>query len=441
MFPVLNRNTSDYIPVEPFTEYVISNVDSTEIFVYDKDKNFVRDTNVDNDNTFKTYAFEKYVRISMRNTVDISTLQVEKGDTTTPYEEFGYKIPNLIIDSDISHSKTKIPKNSIVWEDTGSTVNMLARSYDGNLWGMSNSRLFKSTDGGETLEIGERMLSHIDTTSEEVATICAFSEDKIIVTITSGRVLRFNGLHDDDPEEILNTDGIRTLSLATNYYSDGINEYIFVGEYDHTNAMKRMWASKDGGDNFFVQKEGTTDNPEDYGSGNNHWHSVAYDPYAGAVWMCQGDGLNRRHFVTYNWGESFTEFRDGEHQPTLILPFPKRVVFGRDNLTPGASEILRSSETLDLVNKFSFREEYNADMFYPSYQPILHTGQEAYILFRNQGTSDGMSYIYGTGDGGDSWHMLYSTTESLSSLAGIVNGYIFIRQSGGSLKRAKVEWV
>ena len=209
------------------------------------------------------------------------------------------------------------------------------------------------------------------------------------------------------------------------FYCDGLNRIVVAGEYTQGDSVaKKLYLSMDGGATFEIIKTGDT-----LGSVNNHWHGVCYDPYSGAIWAAQGDVENAKIYFTYDLGVTWHEVdaQGKRFQPTLIHAFPDKVIFGEDSSTqkPGLFTYKRVGNeqptTITLDRLLTFRTDKGANVFYPDKKKFAEANSnEVYIYFAG---TDPMRYIYGTGDGGNTWHLLYAGTRGFSYIK-VVGEYL-----------------
>ena len=194
----------------------------------------------------------------------------------------------------------------------------------------------------------------------------------------------------------------------------------------------------DGGRTYSLLKEGET-----YNSGNNHWHNITYDPYSDGVWASQGDGDNSRVYYTTDWGATWQSVL-GTH-PTDIFPFEDKVVFGRDKTgeRPGMDKWMRNEGSFTQVTEvFNFRNDKWSFNFYPSRSNWYSDNPDVYyILYPPHEPTEHKSYVYGTGDGGDTWHLIYNGDLATSSMTGIdKNGYVYGIGSRNLYRSKAVKW-
>lgn len=464
------RSVSDFIPVEPNSDYISSGSSQANLTQrFNANKEPV--AGLSNTKVISTTSAVRFVRISVWND-DLDTFQFEKGETPTPYQEYGkIKIPNLKIEGIDSLSQTlnevigrieviensppspslmnlTMPDSLLHFEELTNTVGyILATSYDGNVYALRRDEpgrsvgFYKSEDSGKTWTLGFLQNQiEVEGGFGQPEAIIVFSDGSVVFISQTGNVIRSSSF-DVVPTFVAKLDAEPRMLSINSYEGEG-KQYVFAGGYAHTPTKKDMYFSEDGGRTFSVLKEGDT-----FNSGNNHWHSVAYDPYDDSVWVSQGDGDNSRVYYTSDWGENWQPIL-GVH-PTAIYAFPNRVAFGRDKsgFPPGISEWVKDgSIPTELSNAITFREDKGSFDFYPEKSNWNHDNPDIYyMLFPSHGVSDGKTYIYGTGDGGVSWQLVYYGDDVTAQLTGIdKNGYIYASSGKGSnaiFYRAKaVKW-
>jgi hypothetical protein len=267
-----------------------------------------------------------------------------------------------------------------------------------------------------------------------------WDDGTITVVANDGGVYTMTGI--DDAEPVLTLEGTSFANFSVDFYSDGVNRIVLAGEYTQGVTPGNLYLSIDGGETFEVIKVNDT-----VGSGNNHWHAVKYDPYSGAIWACQGDGENAKIYFSYDLGSTWHEV-DGQgkaHQPTLVIPFPDRVIFGEDSslLTPGLFEYVRTGENdtqITLTRTLEFRTDRRANQYYPEAKTTrLINATTAYVTFAPQGISD-LTYIYATGDGGASWHIVHINNKGLLQMGNTSNRLIITIPSTGWFKSEFIKW-
>ncbi len=328
-----------------------------------------------------------------------------------------------------AHSIKKKPILPLEFEQMTEELYLLGTAYDGNLYVVSNinGSIRKSIDGGITFVQGA--IPNIG----QIACLTVFSDGSVVAISRDGKFAHSEGF--DKPFTIVKETGATFATLNFSSYDNGIDRYILAAEYGHTSTMKKLWLSKDGGLTYSVLKEGDT-----LFTGNNHWHTAIFDPYSGGIFASQGDGSNARLYFTPDFGITWN-YIEGT-QPTAIYPFPNRVIFGRDNMgeRPGIHEWNRDEIfPTSLKDALTFREDRWSYDFYPSNTNWNNANpNEYYLVFPSHIGVDELSYIYATGDGGESWHKVYENLIRLGSLSGIdKQGYVYAIDKDFKLCRAK----
>ena len=311
--------------------------------------------------------------------------------------------------------------------DTNGTLGTTrALGYDGYLYYLRGLRIRRLTD----VLTGANDIG-IPWTLPYPRFICVFPSGIVYVIndtdeeeVKTVKVWKAPDIH-TEPTLVATLAGGHTESLACNSFYDGINELVMIGGYEQTKGLDRfMYLSTDGGETFTNVKT-TIGVNADY---NWHWHAAAYDPYQGRLWISEGDDpTNRAIWYSENMGVSWSRIQSNDYQPTLIMPFPNKVIFGRDHGYPGIDAYIRqkiSSEIMPvsvLQDNLTFRKDIAGALYYPS-QPQAQEGVEAYISFGAHIAGE-INYIYATGDGAESWHCVYSSVNGLSRPL-IVGDYI-----------------
>lgn len=286
---------------------------------------------------------------------------------------------------------------------------------NGKLFGIDHGWFAESDDGWVTKRNG-KVNTGLWGIGQPVR-MKAWSDESLTIITANGKVVRMQSIDDESPTVTLDS-GIPFVGIGTDFWSDGINNYVLVGGYRQGSSEPQpLYLSTDGGDTFSqIWETGSL------GEVNNHWHSVRFDPYTGGIWVSQGDGANARTSVSWDMGYSWHDVQAdtrGQLQPTLIHAFPNRVVFGRDagsTLAPGLDVYERDTlnrHPVDIKMKplMEFRTDRAAADFYPEVKEMCYPRpEEAYIGFRRKAGGDpgNMSYVWATGDGGLSWYAVYA---------------------------------
>ena len=291
----------------------------------------------------------------------------------------------------------------------------------GVAYGMDHGWLAKTTDGWDTktnspFNSGQEPLRSLG--GEPIA-MAAWSDGSFCL-IGNTRILTMDSF---TSAPVVRLESAKRFSIAHSFYESGGQRIVLAGEYNQADlSSKRLYLSRDGGLTFSVVRQ-TVDGA---GPVNNHWHATAYDPWGGALWASAGDDTKppRELSFSLDWGvtwSSLTAPADRHLQPTAIMPFPARMVFGRDSggFAPGLDWWERpvsggqpeGGQAL-APGLMTFAPDLSAAQVYPDASTwcIGRNSDECYILFPPRGTGRGA--IYATGDGGRSWHRVADVTRA-----------------------------
>lgn len=291
----------------------------------------------------------------------------------------------------------------------------------GVAYGMDHGWLAKTTDGWDTktnspFNSGQEPLLSLG--GEPIA-MAAWSDGSFCL-IGKMRILTMGSF---TSAPVVRLESAKGFSIAHSFYESGGQRIVLAGEYNQADrSSKRLYLSRDGGLTFSVVRQ-TVDGA---GSVNNHWHATAYDPWGGALWASAGDDTKppRELSFSLDWGvtwSSLTAPADRHLQPTAIMPFPARMVFGRDSggFAPGLDWWERpvsggqpeGGQAL-APGLMTFAPDLSAFQVYPDASTwcIGRNSDECYTLFPPRGTGRGA--IYATGDGGRSWHRVADVTRA-----------------------------
>lgn len=317
--------------------------------------------------------------------------------------------------------ETKRPKEPLkikIVETTESAktgIRFLTKGWHDNyLYGVARLKLFraKKVDDPATWEMGVNLPSTI---YENILSLHVSNKGIVLISKKGGENPKVWFLSDINATPVLRhefifsptTDTLNEFNITS--HSDGVNDYIFACQYGMgTDHIRNMYFSKDLGTTWTLINQSIITTPGDL---NSHWHLAKFDPYMGRIWAAQGDNSNSALSFSDDLGTTWKRFA-GIYQPTMIHPFPDRVILGRDRGTapPGFDHISRdySSSAINVSPTLSFRSDKIAFHNYPGHH-IVGYGEVAYIRFPVR-LEMNEEYLFATGDGGKSWHCVYSTT-------------------------------
>lgn len=328
--------------------------------------------------------------------------------TNTKLQELKSEISTLrdgLINLQITSPNTKTPTSQLYIEQILSTyapIHGVKSYHQGNHYVISHGYLERSDDNWATTVRGLRMY---ETVAGNVIKMVVWSDGTICGLTSSGNVIRMDDIN-SEPQITLET-GIPFNSFCgSSFYSDGLNNYVLAGHYATGVEPKNLYLSKDGGNTFEIIK--TT---RGLGTTNSHWHTAEFDPYSGAIWASEGDGPNSAVWVTYDLGETW-QLVSEEIQPTLIIPLPDRVLFGRDGgSSPGFNCWERKEQRFEhpaiypIQTNMEFRTDLSPYDYVPTNEQVVVVDRNiAYVGYYN--TDGNINYIFATGDGGASWHLV-----------------------------------
>jgi len=324
---------------------------------------------------------------------------------------------------------------------------------DGFSYGIDNGWIARSDDGWQTKENGVHFTS---LGAVYASRLCRWSDGTLCAVTDAGKVITFDDLSGTNTKVNLDIGDKLAAIINVSFWEDGVNRIVLLGDYQiGTNYPPKLYMSLDGGETFNVILEGKAL------FSNNHWHATCYDRFSGTIWASQGDGVSATTYFSTDLGSTWTEvsLKEGKHssyaQPTLILPFPSRMVFGRDGggIPPGLDEWVRDGKNITPSNVFlpepalEFKDTYGSHTYYPSlpYTTVFPLNPlVAYVSFpyRSDDKQE-ISFIFATGDGGESWHSVYAGLKRMI-VRGTdgVNLFCTDTLGGSSFYSAKlVEWV
>jgi len=149
---------------------------------------------------------------------------------------------------------------------------------------------------------------------------------------------------------------------------------------------------------------------------NTHFHTCAYDPYRGRIWISRGDGDNGKLLISDDLGSTWREVKPENNlgrtkfQPTLLLPLANNIIFGPDGgfgvgvlKIPVDKTYYNKEEHFALVEgAFCWDQKWAASQYPISSYAV--DGNVAYVVMDSTYYGNGKSFVMATGDGGNTWH-------------------------------------
>lgn len=241
-------------------------------------------------------------------------------------------------------------------------------------------------------------------------------------------------------ESIYSTTG----PFGIDVYDNGLNVFVLIAIYGRQGTAKDLLLSSDGGKTYKVIKTTTP-----LVGHNSHFHDTKFDPYHGFIWVSEGDTTDN-HNISFSRDMGATwEVLTRERQPTAIMPFPKRVIFGRDHLGTGLDSVVKptlNKDVMTITPHYELKKGVTAIRSY-AHSPVFDA-KEGYISFA-QGTDVAPSSIIATGDSGETFYQVFMGeirgANAIGMIFGMDENYIFCsgRSYAGKTQlfySEKVEW-
>lgn len=304
---------------------------------------------------------------------------------------------------------------------------------DGVPYGVGNAKIFRTYDGYITREDGE-MLSNLGS-----GVIIMVTKTKYGYLVIRDKSVWFSTSFGSGYIKTLETDERGNFMQMNSFIHNTEEEcIILLSEYAQVPVVpgknRRVFLSMDGGQTFNVIHELPT--PIDAGQ-NHHYHTAIFDPYDRRIWVSIGDGVNDLLIYSDDLGENWysvdATFEGSHQQPTCIIAFPDRVALLPDRQTPPSIFSFQKDRYYNLPNVSNLKLEYTygilthtldtATLTY-SFRPIAQKGIEAYFTVPGDDTTANPTknplMIVGTGDGGKTWHKLWTKSGGRKSRTGII---------------------
>lgn len=300
-----------------------------------------------------------------------------------------------------------VGRDGLVYGTTGYAAHTLFRSGDGLATTEAGPDLAGQLAGhrivwvGQT-EAGTTVLA-TDTTTDSGRIL--FSPDEWGPSMGFTLKHQGRGFHRlSTPQPVIDTLTDQTVLLAGEYATPQRTE------------ARSLLGSFDGGATWAVLYTSPEGDPAS--TQNMHCHTATWDSVKQAVWVAFGDGVNARFGYSTDKGGTWTwvtqeagPFHPGAGatgiQPTVLIAFPDRLVGSPDGGTgipAGLQEIDR--DTGQAVEVLATIEgQYPSNQY--GFGPIARDGNRAMVLFPPSTGTSNQVLIFGTGDGGATWHEVW----------------------------------
>lgn len=313
-------------------------------------------------------------------------------------------------------AKTKSPKNFLNMTVLKDVAPIVTFSYgvDDFVYGfkLNTSVIVRSNDGFKTIEEGFDFKS--------------VGEPAFATKTPTGFLVYVNHPPYNAESSVWHSSDFKTgfekvLDMNHGYVSPGFiarpqhnveNGLVIANEYnklkDPTKTC-RAWYSTQGG------KKGSwvlLNEQEVKDSANNfHIHTCCYDPFQSRFYLSKGDYGNRMMQYSDDFGKNWSNI-DTATQPTLLEPTRKYIVCLPDNADTCSVNVFVKNVDNDLSVKPFLVKKLNiaSSSAYGNYGKGPAGGitneDEMYFTFSESGSGIHKCYIVGTGDGGESFHLL-----------------------------------
>lgn len=215
------------------------------------------------------------------------------------------------------------------------------------------------------------------------------------------------------------------------------NGILMVAEYSIAkDPLKpcRCWISRKGGiaDSWELINTVETVNSEE----NAHFHAYCYDPFQSRIYTSKGDYSNRKMEYSDDWGKTWNVI-DTNTQPTLLEPLRKRIVTCPDFGDVVSVNTIEKCIDGNYTSNPYFKKQINIanisayGNFGKGCVGGLVGSDEMYVTFSESGSGVKKCFVVGTGDGGESWHLLqtFEPTDGNGLVRGLVTdpntGYMY----------------
>ena len=353
---------------------------------------------------------------------------------------------------------TKMPSKLLEFKRLPISMVIATKGTDGNFYvvdGTGNVKKYtKVAENNEPSQTGINFYEAtglVKSSNTSLTTIVYIPNSITYFAMVDGKATIYNAPDINTTPTVVyqstNTETYFNNNFGIDYYANGTSftgrlKLIVAAEYGMGQTKRNLLVSKDGGVTFEVKKQ--TKNEDTSSNYNSHWHDVAIDVYHGKIWASEGDGvINADIHYSEDFGDTWTTLHSTE-QPTAIIPFPDKVVFGRDSHLVGLDYCDNPKLISDGFKEPKPLQEFinaQASSYYANSPVVL--GNEAYMTFTLYSSVESNAIIVGTGDFGKSWTGLAIADPNISNFWAIDENYVyaFDKYYGYGIYAEKPKWI
>lgn len=365
-----------------------------------------------------------YVDIPSETSVDLGTLatyddplRVARVLVTPDISSLGY-VTTDDLDAVTDAAGVRYPEADLSFTSSAQPAMPLSVGVDGYVYGAASTSslvIVRSSDQFGTTETGYD-LSAAGATGT-IVYVGKVTEGYVAITSDAvAKAWRSNSFASGWSLVATFSKPVATFTVSRPYYLSGTGTIISAGEYKIDDTDAKLWVTTNGGTSWankrtHVKAQAVT---------NNHYHGSGYDPVSGRIYAAAGDGANAWFGYSEDLGANWTSLPAlGEPpesdtlymQPVLVAPLPANIATTPD--ATGQSGIVSLSRDTGYLSPALVTVELGGYKQYGQ-APYAYDGDsEAYVLIPQSGNfpESDTTFIAGTGDGGRSWHTVYSAAE------------------------------
>lgn len=308
-------------------------------------------------------------------------------------------------------------KPQLYFEELVGTAVVKSIGSDGIVYAVaseSSNRIVRSSDGGETWEIGFSWRDNL-LISDNVIYITHINNRYIAYLTTVDKKLGSVWVSDSffsNWIKVLDTLFFQAISISPPQIDYAGNTILLIGEYGSGSVERKLWLSRDGAvtwSSIYVAK------PNNH-SQNCHIHHACYDPISNHVYISVGDGYNSFFGYSIDWGKTWIpvapnglgpDFSGSKfNQPTILYPLSTNICTTPDGSKgkAGVWSMDRGSHQLKVAIESIAVMPYKAFPIYPNCRDNFH--EKLYLIYFPTTNEADEACIVGTLDGGFTWRKL-----------------------------------